>query len=148
MTQAAGSSNTRPTGILFVCIGNSCRSQMAEAFARRLGGDAVRAFSAGSRPLGVILPETGEVLAEKGVTLDGQWSKGIWEVQMEDLDVVVSMGCEVYCPVPAGFKGRVIEWDIPDPYSRDLEFFREVRDQIERQVRALLDEVAPKKPDE
>ncbi len=148
MTQSAGSSSTRPPGILFVCIGNSCRSQMAEAFARRLGGDAVRAFSAGSRPLGVILPETGEVLAEKGVALDGQWSKGIWEVPVEDMDVVVSMGCEVYCPVPAGFKGRVIEWDIPDPYSRDLEFFREVRGQIEWQVRALLDEVTPKKTGE
>ena len=145
MAESPGSPAARPTNILFVCVGNSCRSQMAEAFARHLGGGKVRAFSAGSRPLGLILPETGEVMAEKGVTLDGQWSKGLRDVSTGDMDVVVSMGCEVVCPVPAGFRGRVIEWNISDPYSHDLEFYRQVRDQIERRVKALLGEVAPAK---
>ena len=145
MAESPGSLAARPTNILFVCIGNSCRSQMAEAFARHLGGAKVRAFSAGSRPLGLILPETGEVMAEKGVTLDCQWSKGLRDVPTEDMDVVVSMGCEVVCPVPTGFRGRVVEWNIPDPYSHDLEFYRKVRNQIERQVKALLDEFAPAK---
>ena len=129
---------SRPINVLFVCIGNSCRSQMAEALANHLGRGKVRASSAGSRPLGYILPQTAEVLAEKGISLDGQWSKGIDEVPVDDMDYVVSMGCEVSCPVPLGFKGQVMEWNIPDPYSHDLEFFRSVRDLIEENVRSLL----------
>lgn len=131
----------QPKKILFVCVGNSCRSQMAEAFARHLGGDAVRASSAGSHPLGWILPDTITVMAEKGIALDGQRSKGIWQVPVDQMDVVVGMGCEVECPVPVGFKGRIVEWNIPDPYSRDLEFYRQVRDQIESEVQTLLAEV-------
>jgi arsenate reductase (thioredoxin) len=143
--QSPDPSLAQSTSILFVCIGNSCRSQMAEAFARHLGEGKVRAFSAGSRALGVILPETHEVMAEKGISLDGQRSKGLREVPMDDMDVVVSMGCEVVCPVPAGFKGRVIEWDIPDPYSYDIGYFREVRDEVEQEVKALLDGLPGKK---
>jgi arsenate reductase (thioredoxin) len=138
MTRSSDGPATTPKSILFVCIGNSCRSQMAEAFARDLGGDAVRAYSAGSHPLGWILPDTSAVMAEKGIALDGQRSKGIWEVPVDEMDVVVSMGCEVVCPVPVGFRGRVIEWSIPDPYAHELDFYREVRDQIEAEVKALL----------
>jgi protein-tyrosine-phosphatase len=130
--------SNRPLQILFVCIGNSCRSQMAEALANHLGKGKVRAFSAGSHPLGRILPETHEVLREKGVALDGHWSKGLDDVPLAEMDVVVGMGCEVRCPVPVGFKGNVIEWNIPDPYARDVEFFRSVRDLIERQVQTLV----------
>ena len=115
---------------------------MAEAFANHLGKGEVRAFSAGSHPLGKILPETREVLREKGVSLDGHWSKGLNDVPLAEMDVVVGMGCEVQCPVPVGFKGRVVEWNIPDPYARDGEFFRSVRDLIERQVKNLLSEFA------
>lgn len=132
----------QPANILFVCIGNSCRSQMAEALARHLGGDRVRAFSAGSHPLGAIVPETFTVLREKGISLDGQWSKGLQDVPVDEMDVVVGMGCEVACPVPVGFKGRVIEWNIADPYAQSLEFFRDVRDDIDEQVRTLLNEIA------
>ena len=133
---------SRPVNVLFVCIGNSCRSQMAEALANHLGRGKVRASSAGSRPLGYILPQTAEVLAEKGISLDGQWSKGIGEVPVDDMDYVVSMGCEVSCPVPLGFKGRVVEWSVPDPYSHDLEFFRSVRGLIEENVKSLLASLA------
>jgi arsenate reductase len=138
MAEAAG---RRPLNILFVCVGNSCRSQMAEALANHLGQGRVRARSAGSHPLGEITPETYEVMAEKGILLEGQWSKGLRDVPVAEIDVVVGMGCEVVCPVPAGFQGRVIEWNIPDPYSRDLAFFRSVRDLIERQVTALLSDL-------
>jgi len=124
--------------VLFVCIGNSCRSQMAEAIAKHLGKGKVRAWSAGSHPLGMILPATESVLNEKGIGLDGHWSKGLKDVPVEDMDIVVGMGCEVVCPVPPNFKGRVIEWNIPDPYGGDLKSFRAVRDLIERQVTALL----------
>ena len=139
MTQSGNYSTAgRPLQILFVCFGNACRSQIAEALARQLGGEKIQAYSAGSHPLGTILPETFEVMTEKGISLEGQRSKALSEVPVGDMDVVVGMGCDVACPVPAGFKGRLIEWNIPDPYSQDLEYFRGVRDLIERQVRALL----------
>jgi arsenate reductase len=131
---------SRPLKVLFVCVGNSCRSQMAEALAKRLGDGRVEAWSAGSSPLGRIVPETFDVLEEKGISLDGHSSKGLKDVPVNDMDVVVGMGCEVVCPVPAGFKGRVIEWNIPDPYGRGLDNFRAVRDLIERQVRSLLND--------
>jgi arsenate reductase (thioredoxin) len=138
--------NPSPTSnlskILFVCVGNSCRSQMAEAFANHFGAGRVRAWSAGSHPLGMIVPGTYEVMREKGIALDGQWSKRLADVPVAEMDVVVGMGCEVACPVPVGFKGRVIEWNIPDPFGGDLDYYRSARDLIESQVRALLDEIA------
>ena len=127
-----------PVQILFVCVGNSCRSQMAEGLANHLGGARVRAWSAGSHPLGMVLPETHEVMREKGINLDGHSSKGLKDVPVARMDVVVGMGCEVECPVPLNFKGQVIEWNIPDPYGHDLEYFRKVRDLIARQVADLL----------
>lgn len=114
---------------------------MAEALANCLGEGQVRAWSAGSHPLGIIIPETREVLREKGIGLDGHWSKGMDDIPVDEMDVVVGMGCEVFCPVPRNFKGRVIEWNIPDPYGRALGHFRAVRDLIERQVTVLLQEL-------
>ena len=111
---------------------------MAEALTKHLGRGRVRAWSAGSRPLGTITPETYVVMREKGLSLEGQWSKGLKDVPVAEMDAVVGMGCKVACPFPAGFRGRVVEWNIPDPYGCDLEYFREVRDLIERQVEALL----------
>jgi len=137
---ATGQGN-RPLKVLFVCVGNACRSQMAEALAKRHGAGRVEAWSAGSSPLGRIVPETFDVLEEKGISLDGHWSKGLKDVPVNDMDVVVGMGCEVVCPVPVGFKGRVIEWNIPDPYGRGMDNFRAVRDLIARQVRALLEDL-------
>jgi len=134
-----------PVKILFVCVGNSCRSQMAEAWANHLGNGKVQASSAGSHPLGEITGDTYTVMHEKRVSLDGQWSKGLRDVPVAEMDVVVGMGCEVACPVPVGFRGRVVEWDIPDPYARGIDAFREARDLIERQVQALLaDLINPK----
>jgi arsenate reductase (thioredoxin) len=133
--------STRPVKIAFVCVGNSCRSQMAEAFAKQIGAGHVLAWSAGSRPLGEIIEETETVLEEKGISLEGHWSKSLKDIPVAEMDAVVGMGCEVVCPVPVGFKGRVIEWNIPDPYGESLDFFRSVRDSIERQVRALVKEM-------
>jgi arsenate reductase (thioredoxin) len=136
-----GSAQRAPLKILFVCVGNSCRSQMAEAYAKKLGEGRVQAWSAGSHPLGEIVPDTAKVLAEKDISLEGHWSKSLRDVPVEDMDAVVGMGCEVVCPVPAGFRGRVIEWNIPDPFPHGLDFYRGVRDLIERQVANLLDEL-------
>lgn len=124
--------------ILFVCYGNSCRSQMAEALANQLGNGKVRAFSAGTHPLGVISEDTRAVLGEKGITLEGHWSKGLPDVPISEMDVVVEMGYGVKCPLPADFKGRLVRWHVPDPYSLDREHFRDVRDLIESEVRSLL----------
>jgi arsenate reductase len=114
---------------------------MAEALANHYGKGRVRAWSAGSRPLGEITSQTYEVMEEKGISLEGHKSKKLDEVPVGEMDVVVGMGCEVVCPVPGGFKGRVIEWNIPDPYGRELSFFRSVRDTIQRQVIALLNDL-------
>ena len=137
--------SSRPLKILFVCIGNSCRSQMAEGWANHFGGGKVQASSAGSHPLGEITADTYTVMREKGISLDGQSSKSLREVPVAEMDVVVGMGCDVACPVPAGFKGRLVEWNIPDPYARGIDAFRNARDLIERQVQALLaDMISPK----
>lgn len=114
---------------------------MAEALANHLGRGKVRAWSAGSHPLGMILSDTHDVMQEKGIALEGHWSKGMRDVPIMDMNIVVGMGCEVVCPVPSGFKGRVVEWNIPDPYGHDLEYFRSVRNLIERQVSGLLEQV-------
>ena len=140
MTEASN----HPVKILFVCIGNACRSQMAEAWANHIGKGWVQASSAGSHPFGSIVKDTHTVMSEKRISLDGQWSKGLHDVAVAEMDVVVGMGCEVECPVPVGFEGRVVEWSIPDPYSRGIESFRNARDMIERQVLGLFaDLIAP-----
>jgi len=128
--------------ILFVCYGNACRSQMAEALANRLGGGKVRAFSAGTHPLGVISLDTRAVLREKGISLAGHWSKGLRDVPISKMDVVVKMGLAVKCHLPADFKGRLIQWHVPDPYLLDRDFFRDVRNLIESEVRRLLADLA------
>ena len=130
-----------PVKILFVCVGNACRSQMAEAWANHYGKGRVRAHSAGSHPYGSIVTDTYTVMSEKGISLDGQCSKGLRDVAVQEMDVVVGMGCEVACPVPADFKGCKVEWNIPDPYARGIDRFREVRDTIEKQVLDLLKEL-------
>ena len=140
MTQGPKDSVVPRFDVLFVCVGNSCRSQMAEALANRLGHGRVRAWSAGSRPAGVISAVAQDVMREAGLSMDGQWSKGLEEVPVAVMDVVVTMGCEVECPMPKGFMGRLVEWNIPDP-GDDQQFGREVGVLIERQVTALLAEL-------
>jgi len=116
---------------------------MAEGWANHFGKGKVEAHSAGSHPLGMITPDTYTVMSEKGISIDSQWSKGLKEILMADMDVVVSMGCEVECPIPAGFTGRVEKWEIPDPYGQGVASFRNVRDMVERQVLELLSKFLP-----
>lgn len=127
--------------IAFVCYGNSCRSQMAEGWARHLGRGEVEAVSAGLSPLGFITPETFQVMREKNVSLAGQRSKGLEEVDWQQVDVLVNMS-----PLPArsvviGFPGRRIQWKVPDPYMRPLRVYRKVRDDLERKVQRLLNDL-------
>lgn len=129
------------TNILFVCVGNSCRSQMAEAVANKIGKGKVRAWSAGLYPLGWIASGTHIVMEENAFFLDGHWSKGLKDVKIEQMDIVVEMGREVSCPLPDGFKARLVEWEIPDPFGAALEDYRKTRDLVEEHVTRLLGEI-------
>lgn len=125
-----------PVRLLFICFENSCRSQMAEAFARAHGARGTEAFSAGSRPSGLVNPTAIRVMAEVGYDLSTHRSKSVGEVPEGSFDVVVSMGCGDECPfVPAR---RREEWEIPDPKEMPLAGFRAVRDRIETEVSSLL----------
>ena len=125
--------------VLFVCVENSNRSQMAEAFARRLGGNRVDARSAGSRPSGRINPRAVAFMAERGIDLTAQHSKSLDDVGSEPFDAVVTMGCGDACPWIAA--ARREDWALPDPKSLDDAGFRQVRDDIERRVAGLLREL-------
>lgn len=123
--------------ILFVCIENSNRSQMAEAFARMLDGHRVEAFSAGSRPSGKINPKAVAAMQELGYDLTAHHSKSLEAVKAHaPFDVVVTMGCGDACPwMPAA---RFVDWSIPDPRDMNETEFRQVRDLIREQVRTLV----------
>jgi len=121
---------------LFVCVENSNRSQMAEAFARIHGGAGVEAWSAGSKPSGRINPKAVASMRELGYDLASHHSKSLDDVPPGGFDAVVTMGCGDACPhVPAKHR---YDWQIPDPRDMDPDAFRGVRDLIESQVRALL----------
>jgi protein-tyrosine-phosphatase len=122
--------------VLFVCVENSNRSQMAQAFARMYGGAAVEAHSAGSRPSGRINPKAVEAMRELGYDLAAHRSKSLDEIPAGPYDAAVTMGCGDACPNVAA---RVREdWQIPDPRDMPPEQFREVRDLIGRKVQELL----------
>jgi len=122
--------------VLFVCVENSCRSQMAEAFARIHGGASVEAMSAGSRPSGVVNERAIASMREIGYDLSLHGSKSLAEIPAGPYDAVVTMGCGDACPwVPARQRE---DWEIPDPKQMQPDEFRAVRNEIERRVIALL----------
>ena len=123
--------------VLFVCVENSNRSQMAEAFARIHGGGIVEPFSAGSRPSGRINPKAVEAMREVGYDLTAHKSKGLADLPPGDFDVVVGMGCgDEGCPLVKAKRHE--EWAIPDPKNLPPDQFKAVRDLIEQRVQSLL----------
>jgi protein-tyrosine-phosphatase len=121
--------------VLFVCVENANRSQMAEAFARLHGGDGVEALSAGSRPSGVINPKAVRFMAELGYDLTAHDSKSLDQIEGA-FDAVITMGCGDSCPwVPARHRA---DWALPDPKHMDDDAYRAVRDDIAVRVKALL----------
>lgn len=123
--------------ILFVCVENAGRSQMAEAFARKWAPPGLDLFSAGSHPAKQLHPVTVEVMREIGIDLAGRVPKGFNALPSGIFDVVVEMGCGDACPVqPAK---RTVAWEIPNPKGQPLETARRIRDEIERKVRELLE---------
>jgi len=123
--------------ILFVCIENSNRSQMAEAFSRMIGSNFVDSFSAGSQPSGQINPKAVAAMKDLGYDLSVHHSKSLEEVKkFAPFDVVVTMGCGDACPwMPAN---QFVDWEIPDPKNMDGDEFNKVRDMIWEKVAALL----------
>lgn len=123
--------------VLFVCIENSNRSQMAQAFALMQGAEA---YSAGSKPSGIVNPKAISAMAELGYDLSGHESKSLDEVKAyAPFDAVVTMGCGDACPwMPAK---KHIDWQIPDPRNMEPEEFKQVRDLISRKVKELLEEL-------
>ena len=122
--------------VLFVCIENAGRSQMAEGYARSLGLDAE---SCGSRPAGRVNPLAIEAMREKDIDLAGHKSKGFESVQ-GPFDFVVTMGCGDACPLTPARERR--DWELPDPKGGDLEEVRRIRDEIGTRVRDFSEEIA------
>ena len=122
--------------VLFVCVENSNRSQMAEAFARIEGGDRIEAWSAGSRPSGRVNPKAIDALRELGYDLTMHTSKSLTEIAPGPYAAAVTMGCGDACPNVAATLRE--DWQIPDPREMPPEQFREVRDLIAGKVRELL----------
>ncbi|AMV22486.1 arsenate reductase ArsC [Planctomyces sp. SH-PL14] len=122
--------------IVFVCVENSNRSQMAEAFARIHGAGKVEPFSAGSRPSGRVNPKAIEAMREVGYDLTSHRSKGLEQFNGTDVEAAVTMGCGDECPLVRA--NRRVDWQIPDPRDMSPEQFREVRDLIEARVKELI----------
>lgn len=126
--------------LLFVCIENSNRSQMSQAFANMLGGKTVEAYSAGSKPSGIVNPKAIAAMKELGYDLSTHDSKSLDEVKAyAPFDAVVTMGCGDACPwMPAK---QFIDWQIPDPKHMEPEAFNQVRDFIKEKVQQLINEI-------
>lgn len=127
--------------VLFVCVENAGRSQLAAGILRQLAGDRVMVRTAGSAPAGAVRTTVVAALDEIGVSLGGEFPKPLTDEAVRAADVVVTMGCGDACPVYPG--RRYLDWDLEDPVGKSLETVRGIRDDIESRVRELLVELAP-----
>ena len=125
--------------VLFVCVENSCRSQMADGFAKVLGKGKIESYSAGSRPSGKVNPDAVKIMQEAGIDISGASSKGFQDLGVKEFDYVITMGCGDVCPFfPAK---EHIDWKIEDPKGKGEEFFRRTRDLIKERIESLIREV-------
>ena len=126
--------------ILFVCVENAGRSQMAEAFAKAYGNAKIEAISAGTMPAEEVNPLAVQVMREKGIDLSPNKPKLITNQMVQEADTIIVMGCsaEGFCPAP--LLNKVVDWQIEDPKGKPIEKVREIRDEIERKVKLLLDQ--------
>ncbi|MFD4654003.1 arsenate reductase ArsC [Kitasatospora sp. NPDC058444] len=122
--------------VLFVCVHNAGRSQMAAAFLTRLGGDRVQVRSAGSAPTETVNPAVVEALAEVGIDISAEIPKVLTAEAVQASDVVITMGCGDACPF---FPGKTyLDWKLEDPAGQGVDAVRPIRDQIEQRIRGLL----------
>ena len=126
---------TTPT-VLFVCVHNAGRSQMAAGWLRHLAGDRVQVLSAGSAPAGTINPVAVEAMAEVGIDIAAQQPKLLSDAAVQESDVVITMGCGDACPLYSG--KRYEDWKLDDPAGQGIESVRPIRDEIKRRVEDLI----------
>jgi arsenate reductase len=131
---------TEPAAILFVCVHNAGRSQMAAALLERKADGRVKVFSAGSEPADRLHPAVVEVMRELGLDLSAERPKPLTDDGVKAADVVITMGCGDACPIYPG--KRYEDWELEDPTGKDLETVRGIRDEIERRIDALLADLA------
>lgn len=125
--------------VLFVCVENSCRSQMADGFAKVLGEGKIESYSAGSGPSGKVDSDAIKIMQEVGIDISKAQSKGFLDLGIKEFNYVITMGCKDICPfVPAQ---EHIDWQIEDPKGRGDDFFRKTRDLIKEKVKQLINEV-------
>lgn len=132
-------SDTRPT-VLFVCVHNAGRSQMAAGYLQHLAGDRIQVLSAGSAPADQVNPVAVQAMAEDGVDITAEAPKLLTDAAVREADVVVTMGCGDACPFYPG--KRYEDWVLDDPAGQDLEHVRPIRDEIRARVEALVDELS------
>lgn len=126
--------------VLFVCVHNAGRSQMAAGFLSHLAGDRVEVRSAGSLPAEQVNPAAVEAMREAGIDLSAQRPKALTADAVQASDYVITMGCGDACPV---FPGRTyLDWDLADPAGKGVDAVRPIRDEIKKRVEALIDEIA------
>ena len=124
----------KPT-VLFVCVHNAGRSQMAAGFLQQLGAGRIDVLSAGSQPADAVNPAAVEAMAEVGIDIAGQQPKLLTDSSVLTADVVITMGCGDECPFYPG--KRYEDWELEDPAGKDLETVRRIRDEIDARVKAL-----------
>jgi arsenate reductase len=139
VTDLEGMPMSRKPALLFVCIHNAGRSQMAAGFARQLGGDAVEIRSAGSEPGEVVNPVAVAAMAELGIDISDQVPEQLTYDAVEASTQVITMGCGDACPVFPGTSYR--DWALPDPAGQGIDAVRPIRDEIRTRVQALLAEL-------
>ncbi len=127
---------TAPT-VLFVCVHNAGRSQMAAGWLRHLAGDRIQVLSAGSAPADSVNPAAVEAMAEVGIDIAGQQPTLLADSAVESSDVVITMGCGDVCPIYPGT--RYEDWKLDDPAGQGIEAVRPIRDEIKRRIEDLID---------
>ncbi|HEY8813058.1 MAG TPA: arsenate reductase ArsC [Candidatus Dormibacteraeota bacterium] len=132
-------SANRPV-VLFVCVHNAGRSQMAAGFLRHLAGDRVEVLSAGSEPADLVNPVAVEAMAEVGIDVSAEQPKLLRDTAVREADVVITMGCGDACPIYPG--KRYEDWDLPDPAGRPLAAVRLIRDEVETRIKELVGSLA------
>jgi protein-tyrosine-phosphatase len=127
--------------ILFVCVENAGRSQIAEGFSKLYGKDKVEASSAGTMPSSEINPLVIQVMQEKGIDISKNKPKQITNQMVQEADTIIVMGCSAqeFCPAP--LLAKVVDWNIEDPKGKPLEKVREIREEIEERVKKLVNEI-------
>jgi arsenate reductase len=141
LAEADGLTAHETPTVLFVCVQNAGRSQLASAILRSLAGDRVRVLTAGSEPVGTVNPKIVAALDEIGVSIAGEYSKPLTDEVVRAADYVITMGCGDACPIYPG--RRYLDWDLRDPAALSMDGVRAVRDEIDAKVRELLDSLNP-----